>query len=108
MASWVAYLSIAALIVYVIFFGVGVSSLPFYLPTELIPPGPRPYVMSVGCGLNWAMNFVIGMTFPSLQSLMGPYVFFVFAVFTSVQAVFLYFCLPETFANNVAAAASST
>jgi hypothetical protein len=47
--------------------------------------------------VNFATNFVIGMTFPSLQSLMGVYVFAIFAVGTFAQAVFLFFKLPETF-----------
>ncbi|XP_046649866.1 solute carrier family 2, facilitated glucose transporter member 3-like [Daphnia pulicaria] len=96
-ATWIPYCCIAALLLFVVFFDLGVGPLPFFLPTELIPAGPRPLVMSLGCLVNFATNFVIGMTFPSLQSLMGVYVFAIFAVGTFAQAVFLFFKLPETF-----------
>jgi hypothetical protein len=55
------------------------------------------FVSSFLLQVNFATNFVIGMTFPSLQSLMGVYVFAIFAVGTFAQAVFLFFKLPETF-----------
>lgn len=64
---------------------------------ELIPAGPRPLVMSLGCLVNWSTNFLVGMTFPSLQNLLGVYTFAIFAVATFAQAIFLFFKLPETF-----------
>ncbi|XP_032776899.2 solute carrier family 2, facilitated glucose transporter member 1 [Daphnia magna] len=96
-ASWIPYCCIAALLIYVVFFDVGVGPLPFFLPSELIPAGPRPLIMSLGCLVNWSTNFLVGMTFPSLQNVMGVYIFVMFAAATVVQAVFLFFKLPETF-----------
>ena len=95
-AQWVAYTSIVALMLFIIFMELGVGPLPFHLPTELIAPSARPFVMSAVCMTNWVCNFVVGMSFPSIQSAMGVYSFLIFAVATALQAVYLYFCLPET------------
>ena len=53
--------------------------------------------MSFGCMTNWSFNFLVGMTFPSIQSAIGVYAFAIFAIATYAQGVFLYFKLPETF-----------
>jgi len=94
--DWLPYACIAALILYVMFFGLGVGNLPFFLPTELIPAGPRPLIMSVGCMLNWIINFSVGMGFPIVQSAIGIYSFAIFATATGILLVSLFYLLPET------------
>jgi len=63
---------------------------------ELIPAGPRPLAMSVGCMINWTMNFSVGMTFPILQGLIGIYTFVIFTAVTAVLLVVLFYIMPET------------
>lgn len=53
--------------------------------------------MSFGCMMNWTANFLVGMTFPSLQNAIGVSSFAIFAAATYAQGVFLFFKLPETF-----------
>lgn len=76
---WVGYVSMVALVAYVVVFAVGVGSLPFFLPTELIPAGPRAAVISLGTMVNWACNFCVALAFPTVQSLIGVYSFLIFA-----------------------------
>nr|CAD7427871.1 unnamed protein product [Timema monikensis] len=64
--------------------------------TELFEVSPRPVAMSYGSMANWGGNFVVGMTFPSLQVLIGQYSFLLFAATTIMLAVFLKYYLPET------------
>lgn len=99
-ATWVPYTCIVALLIYIIFFNMGVGPLPYFLPTELIPAGPRSLIMSLGCALNWSTNFLVGMTFPLLQNVIGVYTFIIFIFFTSLQTFFLFFKLPETFVKS--------
>nr|CAD7398970.1 unnamed protein product [Timema cristinae] len=63
---------------------------------ELFEVSPRPVAMSYGSMANWGGNFVVGMTFPSLQVLIGQYSFLLFAATTIMLAVFLKYYLPET------------
>lgn len=95
-ASWLAYVCIVALITYIIFFGLGCANLPFFLPTELIPAGPRPLVMSVGCMVNWILNFSVGMCFPMIQAAIGIYSFTIFTAVTGALLALLVYILPET------------
>nr|CAD7257983.1 unnamed protein product [Timema shepardi] len=63
---------------------------------QLFEVSPRPVAMSYGSMANWGGNFVVGMTFPSLQVLIGQYSFLLFAATTVMLAVFLKYYLPET------------
>ena len=75
------------------------KSLLFRLISELIPAGPRPLVMSVGCMVNWIMNFSVGMFFPIMQSAIGAYSFAIFATVIGILFVPLFYLLPETKLN---------
>lgn len=74
------WLCTAAVLAYVIFYGIGLGPIPFFIGSELFEVGPRPAAMSLGSMFNWGGNFLVGMTFPSLQAAIGAYVFLVFAV----------------------------
>lgn len=74
------WLCTVAVLAYVIFYGIGLGPIPFFIGSELFEVGPRPAAMSLGSMFNWGGNFLVGMTFPSLQAAIGPYVFLIFAV----------------------------
>lgn len=73
------WLCTVAVLAYVIFYGIGLGPIPFFIGSELFDVGPRPAAMSLGSVFNWGGNFLVGMMFPSLQAAIGPYVFLVFA-----------------------------
>lgn len=58
--------------------------------------GPRPVAMSMGSLSSWFCNFAIGMTFPTMQRLMGASVFIIFAVVCVILVLLLKFYMPET------------
>lgn len=66
---------------YVIFYGVGLGPIPYFIGSELFDVGPRPIAMALGSVFNWGGNFIVGMTFPSAETLIGPYTFLIFAGF---------------------------
>lgn len=57
--------------------------------------------MSMGSLSSWFFNFVIGMTFPTLQSSMGAFVFIIFAVCCALLALLLKFYMPETRGKDI-------
>ena len=67
---------------------------------ELIEAGPRPVVITAGSTLNWIMNFVVAICFPTLEAVVGPYTFLIFFSITVVFTVFLFYKLPETKPNK--------
>lgn len=94
--SWVSYVSILCLITFVVGFAIGLGSIPQFIGAELFKQGPRPPAMSFAGLLNWLCNFIVGITFPSMQSALDAYSFIIFIVMVIGFGIFLWWKLPET------------
>ncbi|XP_025837362.1 solute carrier family 2, facilitated glucose transporter member 1 isoform X2 [Agrilus planipennis] len=94
--SWMPYLCILAVLSFVLFYGVGLGPIPYFIGSELFEVGPRPSAMALGSMANWGGNFIVGMSFPSLQTAIGPGSFLIFALITLALFVFIRIYLPET------------
>ncbi|CAJ1074351.1 solute carrier family 2%2C facilitated glucose transporter member 2-like [Xyrichtys novacula] len=93
---WMSYVSMAAIFLFVSFFEVGPGPIPWFIVAELFSQGPRPAAIALAGCCNWTSNFIIGMTFPYIQGLLGVYVFVLFAALLFGFTVFTYFRVPET------------
>ncbi|XP_076013761.1 solute carrier family 2, facilitated glucose transporter member 2 [Genypterus blacodes] len=94
--SWMSYVSMSAIFLFVCFFEIGPGPIPWFIVAELFSQGPRPAAIALAGCCNWTSNFIIGMTFPYIQELLGSFVFILFAVFLFGFTVFTYFRVPET------------
>ncbi|KAM6968871.1 solute carrier family 2, facilitated glucose transporter member 2 [Tautogolabrus adspersus] len=94
--SWMSYVSMAAIFLFVSFFEIGPGPIPWFIVAELFSQGPRPAAIALAGCCNWTSNFIIGMTFPYIQDLLGVYVFVLFAVLLLCFTVFTYLRVPET------------
>ncbi|XP_023944356.1 glucose transporter type 1 isoform X2 [Bicyclus anynana] len=83
-------------LLYVGFFGVGPSSIPWMILSELFGQGARSAAVSVGALINWFANFIVGLTFIPLSDLLGNYVFIPYTILLLLFFAFTYFKLPET------------
>uniref|UniRef100_A0A671SBJ3 Solute carrier family 2, facilitated glucose transporter member 3-like n=1 Tax=Sinocyclocheilus anshuiensis TaxID=1608454 RepID=A0A671SBJ3_9TELE len=92
----VRYLSIAAVFAFVAMFEMGPGPIPWFIVAELFSQGPRPAAMAIAGCSNWTANFLVGVSFPKLEELCGPYVFIIFMIFLIIFFVFTYFKVPET------------
>ncbi|XP_065143985.1 solute carrier family 2, facilitated glucose transporter member 3a [Paramisgurnus dabryanus] len=92
----VRYLSIAGVFAFVAMFEMGPGPIPWFIVAELFSQGPRPAAMAVAGCSNWTANFLVGISFPKLEELCGPYVFIIFMIFLIFFFIFTYFCVPET------------
>ncbi|KAF4100660.1 solute carrier family 2, facilitated glucose transporter member 3a isoform X2 [Onychostoma macrolepis] len=90
------YLSIAAIFAFVAMFEMGPGPIPWFIVAELFSQGPRPAAMAVAGCSNWTANFLVGISFPKLEELCGPYVFIIFMIFLIIFFIFTYFKVPET------------
>lgn len=68
-----------AVLAYVIFYGIGLGPIPYFIASELFDVGPGPVAMALGSIFNWGGNFMVGMMFPTVESIIGPYTFLIFA-----------------------------
>lgn len=95
-ATWIAYISIILVIMFVVMFATGPGSIPWFLVTELFAQGARAMATSVAVTVNWTANFVVGLGFLPIQEALGPYVFIIFVVFLAFFTIFTYKKVPET------------
>ncbi|XP_030644441.1 solute carrier family 2, facilitated glucose transporter member 3a [Chanos chanos] len=91
-----SYLSIAAVFGFVAMFEMGPGPIPWFIVAELFSQGPRPAAMAVAGCCNWTANFLVGISFPKLVELCGPFVFIIFVVFLVLFFIFTFFRVPET------------
>ncbi|KAM4542478.1 solute carrier family 2, facilitated glucose transporter member 2 [Odontesthes bonariensis] len=94
--SWMSYVSMSAIFMFVSFFEIGPGPIPWFIVAELFSQGPRPAAIALAGCCNWTSNFIIGMTFPYIQALLDCYVFLLFAVLLLGFTVFIYLRVPET------------
>lgn len=83
------YVAIASVLLYVFIYGLGLGPIPYFIGSELFEVGPRPVAMAWGSMSNWGGNLFVGMTFPSLQAVIGQYSFLIFVVVVVALIIFL-------------------
>ncbi|CAO1426271.1 unnamed protein product, partial [Diamesa tonsa] len=94
--AFLPIICVIALFGYIIFYQLGLGPIPFFIGSELFEVAPRSAAMSLGSLSSWSCNFIVGMTFPTLQSAIGPPVFLIFASVCIMLTVLLKMYLPET------------
>ncbi|KAK5894075.1 hypothetical protein CesoFtcFv8_010799 [Champsocephalus esox] len=94
--KWMSYVSIGAIFSFVAFFEIGPGPIPWFIVAELFSQGPRPAAIAVAGFSNWSANFLVGMSFPYVEQLCGPYVFIIFTILLLGFFTFTYFKVPET------------
>lgn len=52
---------------FVAMFELGPGPIPWFIVAELFSQGPRPAAMALAGCCNWTANFLVGMSFPTLQ-----------------------------------------
>ncbi|XP_053412681.1 solute carrier family 2, facilitated glucose transporter member 3 isoform X2 [Nycticebus coucang] len=94
--TWMSFVCIGAILVFVAFFEIGPGPIPWFIVAELFSQGPRPAAMAVAGCSNWTSNFLVGLLFPSAASYLGAYVFIIFSTFLVIFLIFTFFKVPET------------
>ncbi|KAB5550719.1 hypothetical protein PHYPO_G00057130 [Pangasianodon hypophthalmus] len=94
--SWMSYLSMTAIFLFVSFFEIGPGPIPWFIVAELFSQGPRPAAIALAGFCNWTSNFIVGMFFPYIEQLCGTYVFIIFVVLLFGFTVFTCLRVPET------------
>lgn len=90
------YIAVASVILFVVSFATGPGSIPWFFVTELFTQSGRPIATSLAVAVNWSANFLVGLLFPPLREIIGPWVF---GIFMSIQIIFILYVwrvVPET------------
>ncbi|XP_052034189.1 solute carrier family 2, facilitated glucose transporter member 5 isoform X3 [Apodemus sylvaticus] len=94
--SWMPYISIVCVIVYVIGHALGPSPIPALFITEIFLQSSRPAAYMVGGSVHWLSNFTVGLIFPFIQMGLGPYSFIIFATICLLTTIYIFMIIPET------------
>jgi sugar porter (SP) family MFS transporter len=91
------YLALAALIVFIAAFAVGLGPVFWLMISEIYPVQVRSAAMSVSTVVNWACNFLVAAAFLTLSGAITPQgTFFLYAGLAVVAIVFFARRVPET------------
>ncbi|XP_040206682.1 solute carrier family 2, facilitated glucose transporter member 11-like isoform X1 [Rana temporaria] len=94
--SWVPYLSMSAVLAFILSFGLGPGGVTNTLTAELFTQSARAGAFMIGGSVNWISFFVIGMVFPFIVKGLNQFCFLFFLVVCILIATFIYFIVPET------------
>uniref|UniRef100_A0A3Q1B5L6 Solute carrier family 2, facilitated glucose transporter member 5 n=2 Tax=Amphiprion ocellaris TaxID=80972 RepID=A0A3Q1B5L6_AMPOC len=94
--TWMPYVSIACVIIYVIGHAIGPSPIPYVVATEMFRQTARPAAFMVAGSVHWLSNFTVGLVFPFLERGLGPYSFIIFSFICLVTLIYIWIVVPET------------
>ncbi|XP_001363351.2 solute carrier family 2, facilitated glucose transporter member 2 isoform X1 [Monodelphis domestica] len=94
--SWMSYVSMTAIFLFVSFFEIGPGPIPWFMVAEFFSQGPRPAAIAMAAFCNWTCNFIVALSFQYIADFCGPYVFALFAVILLGFTLFTFFKVPET------------
>ncbi|XP_066247949.1 solute carrier family 2, facilitated glucose transporter member 5-like [Euwallacea similis] len=94
--QWMPYLCILGVLGYVLCYGLGLGPIPYFIGSELFEVGPRSSAMALGSMANWTGNFIVGLTFPTMDTYLGATSFLIFAAIAVGLFIFVKVYLPET------------
>lgn len=94
--SWFSYACVFAVFSYIIAFQIGLGPIPYFIGSELFEISSRSAANSLGSLASWGGNFLVGMTFLTLQTALGGFVFLPFAAVCFLLVALMFVYLPET------------
>jgi len=89
--------TVFAMCLYLFAFGVGLSTMPYTMNSEIYPSEYRGLCVSQATGVFWFTNFLVSVTFLTLAHLLtNAGVFFLYAGIVAISGIAFYRYVPET------------
>eukprot|EP00612_Vaucheria_litorea_P004039 CAMPEP_0171463566 /NCGR_PEP_ID=MMETSP0945-20130129/7191_1 /TAXON_ID=109269 /ORGANISM="Vaucheria litorea, Strain CCMP2940" /LENGTH=571 /DNA_ID=CAMNT_0011990395 /DNA_START=20 /DNA_END=1732 /DNA_ORIENTATION=- len=93
------WLAVLCMVAYLLFFGIGLSSIPWTVNAEIYPQRARSLGTSIATSVNWAGNVIVSATFlsiasPSVLSECGA--FWLYAAIAVLSWIWISSVMPET------------
>ncbi|XP_067951488.1 solute carrier family 2, facilitated glucose transporter member 1-like [Watersipora subatra] len=93
---WMSNFCIVFVSAFMICFFVGPANIPWMYTPELFDMSSRKWAISIATAINWACNFSVGVSFPSIQISLDEFAFLPFMFIIALCWTFLYYRAPET------------
>lgn len=90
-------LALLGLALYILFFSLGMGTVPWIVNSEIYPLRFRGVCGGIAATANWISNLIVAQSFLSLTYAIGTsWTFLVFGVISVVALLFVLICVPET------------
>ena len=95
--NWSNVLPVVMMFFDILFFGIGLGPLPWFVVPELFPDEVRGIAMGCIQAVNWFLCALMIFVFPTMQETMGlDWVYFFYSIFMLLSFFYGLFFLPET------------
>lgn len=94
--TWMPYISVSCVILYVIGHAIGPSPIPYVITTEMFRQSARPAAFMVAGSVHWLSNFTVGLVFPFMADGLGSFSFLIFACICLATLIYIWIIVPET------------
>jgi MFS transporter, SP family, solute carrier family 2 (facilitated glucose transporter), member 3 len=94
-------LALAGVLAFVSCFEIGLGPIPWLIVAEMFDAKYVATAMSIACVVNWASNFVVGLSFPFVAHALGAWTWAPFGAIVAATFCFTLWYLPETHGRSV-------
>ncbi|XP_077398829.1 solute carrier family 2 member 11, like [Vanacampus margaritifer] len=94
--SWLSYCSMAFIFTLLATFSIGPGGVIPPIPGVIFTQAFKASAYTVGCAINWAGMFTVGMIFPILVANLDSFCFLIFLLVCLTSGLFVYFNVPKT------------
>src|ERR1700679_4008529 len=81
---------------YIVSFAFSLGPVVWLMISEIFPNRARARAAGISTAANWTANFLVSLSFPVLQAMMGPSLWFLYAAMGVVAFIFIVGYVPET------------
>jgi SP family galactose:H+ symporter-like MFS transporter len=81
---------------YIVCFAFSLGPVVWLMISEIFPNSARARAAGISTAANWTANFLVSLSFPVLQAMMGPSLWFVYAAMGVAAFIFIVRWVPET------------
>ncbi|KAL3673862.1 hypothetical protein V7S43_001549 [Phytophthora oleae] len=96
----VAALSVVFMAFYVIAFGATLGPLVWVITADLFPDSVRATATSIGIGVNWLCNLIVGVAYPYIADAFDDYSYAPFVVLLAIFYMLSLKLVPETYGKS--------
>jgi MFS transporter, SP family, galactose:H+ symporter len=94
--SWIAPITVAFVGLYIVCFAFSLGPVVWLMISEIFPNRARARAAGISTAANWMANFLVSLSFPVLQTMMGPSLWFLYASMGVAAFIFVVGWVPET------------
>ncbi|KAG6610207.1 Solute carrier family 2 [Phytophthora cinnamomi] len=96
----VAALSVVFMALYVVAFGATLGPLVWVITADLFPDSVRATATSIGIGVNWLCNLIVGVSYPYIADAFDDYSYVPFVVLLAIFYALSLKLVPETYGKS--------